>query len=160
MELKLKENQLVTDLYGGKSDKLDDRIDLLGKLDLVQSFMVRCTYEMQDSEQIETLKSLSQDIFYIMSEISGAVDKQIIDSVFKTKLEEIINLISTVKTKFEFVLPGALNKAQAQLDVLRCIIRQAELEYCKIYDKYKTSQYALEWVNKLSLYIYYLARRQ
>ncbi len=148
-----------TTLCGGKSvSKTDERIELLGTIDEVSSYLGLAKAVAEDDLK-EIISQLQRDLMTIMAGISDPENTE-----FFIKEEQILDLeseIDKIEASFErkkgFVLYGA-NELSARLDVARAVLRRAEREFCKVSQKHKTDKNAQVYINRLSDYLYILAR--
>ncbi|MBQ4515333.1 MAG: cob(I)yrinic acid a,c-diamide adenosyltransferase [Clostridia bacterium] len=149
----------TTSLCGGKAvSKTDEKIELLGTIDEVNSHLGLAKVVAEDSLK-ETISCLQRNLMLVMAGISDSENAD-----FFIKNEQIAALeseIDKIEVSFErencFVLYGA-NELSARLDVARAVLRRAEREFCKVAKKHKTDKNALVYINRLSDYLYILAR--
>ena len=148
-----------TTLYGGESvSKTDERIELLGTIDEVSSHLGLAKAAAKDGLK-EIISQLQRDLMTIMTGIQAPKNTD-----FFIKEEQILALESkidkteaTIKREKCFVLYGD-NELSARLDVARAVLRRAEREFCKVSQKYETDKNALIYINRMSDYLYVLAR--
>ncbi len=149
----------MTTLCVGKSvSKTDERIELLGTIDEVNSHLGLVKAIADDSLK-EKISCLQRNLMTIMA---GFYDPE--NTEFFIKDEQILALESEIDKKeasFErekcFVLYGA-TELSARLDVARAVLRRAERDFCRVAQKHKTDKNALVYINRLSDYLYMLAR--
>ena len=149
----------TTTLCGGKPvSKTDERIELLGTIDEVNSHLGLAKVVAEDSLK-ESISHLQRNLMTVMAGISDADNTE-----FFIKDEQIADLekeIDELEASFErekgFVLYGT-NELSARLDVARAVLRRAERDFCRVAQKYKTNKNAQVYINRLSDYLYILAR--
>lgn len=133
--------------------KTSDKCDLIGTIDGLISFLGIVRYKTKERIFIE---SIQKDLFKLNDTI--AFDrkeyKELIDiNKACNKLESIIKIPKT------FVIPGRINEQAAYIDYARTLVRDCERKLIKYYNKpNKNIKYVLNWINRLSYYLWLLAR--
>ena len=138
--------------------KADERIELIGLLDELSSFMGFAKVKAV-SEYKEKLSDIQKDLITIMAEIADLSNcKYRIheDSVYKIE-NEIDNLENSFPREKEFVLYGGC-EISARLDLARVIARKVERNMVKLQTQYTIDSIAMKYINRLSDYLYILAR--
>ena len=149
----------TTTLCGGKPvSKTDERIELLGTIDEVNSHLGLVKVIADDSLK-EIISCLQRNLMTVMA---GFYDPK--NPEFFIKDEQISSLeseIDKLEASFErekaFVLYGA-NELSARLDVTRAVLRRAEREFCRVSQNCEPDKNAQIYINRLSDYLYILAR--
>lgn len=147
-----------TRLYSGeKVSKNSPKVCLCGDIDeLVSILGVAKQYNNKIHKEIEWIQ---EELFRVGSEISC------FNSPVKLTLEDVKNL-EKIKETMEvmvdipkgFILPGS-NISSAYLDWARSISRRCEREIVRAYELgLVENQNILTWMNRLSGYLYLLAR--
>lgn len=138
--------------------KTDDRIELLGTIDELSSNIGLAKILVPEDVKKE-LSSVQERLITIMA---GIADPRNLD--FKIKDEEITYIekqIDKVENAFprekKFILYGGC-ESSARLDVARAIARRAERRFRKVSLHYGVDMKAMQYMNRLSDYLYVLAR--
>lgn len=150
-----------TKLYSGEDvRKTDARIEFCGSIDELVSIL-GLAYNQEVKEEI---KWIQRQLFVIASEVATKEPKY---SKLKEKIDDkyvshITGLCAELESKLVlptgFILPGA-NIVSAHLDVARTFTRRCERNYVRLMDNgYINNEFILVWLNRLSDYVYLLAR--
>ena len=145
-------------MNGVRVSKSDDRIELLGTIDELSSHMGLAKVVAEDAVK-ETLSKIQGELIGLMAGIADPRDQK-----YKVKEEQIAFLekeIDRIEGSFEremkFVLYGGC-EASARLDVARAVARRAERCFRKVSLRYGADANALQYVNRLSDFLYISAR--
>ena len=105
----------------------------------------------------ELVRDVQQDLFIVQAELAGA--KKSLDQAHVDRLEK---LIAEVEAQFEnphsFVIAGG-TVLSAFLDYARAVSRRAERHVLSVLDEYPTSPSTRKYLNRLSSFLYALARK-
>lgn len=149
----------TTSLMNGISvSKSDDRIELLGTIDELNSH-IGLAKVLADAALKDQLSHIQKNLMQIMA---GVADPRCMDYRFSadetSALEQEIDRIenSFPRTK-EFVLYGGCEQS-ARLDVARAVARRAERRFRKVEQNYGADAKAVQYINRLSDYLYMCAR--
>ena len=149
----------TTSLMNGISvSKSDDRIELLGTIDELSSH-IGLAKVLSDPSLKEQLSHIQKNLIQIMA---GIADPRCMDYRFSadetTALEqEIDKLENSFPRAKEFVLYGGCEQS-ARLDVARAVTRRAERRFRKVEQNYGADAKAIQYINRLSDYLYMCAR--
>ncbi|MBR5157360.1 MAG: cob(I)yrinic acid a,c-diamide adenosyltransferase [Clostridia bacterium] len=149
----------TTTLCGGEQvSKTDERIELLGTIDEVNSHLGLAKAMAADSLK-EIISCLQRTLMTVMAGFYDAKNPEffIKDEQIQALESEIDKLESSFERKKGFVLYGA-NELSARLDVARAVLRRAERDFCRVSQKCETDKNAQAYINRLSDYLYILAR--
>lgn len=149
----------TTTLCGGESvSKTDERIELLGTIDEVNSHLGLAKAIADDSLK-EIISRLQRNLMTVMSGFYDPKNPEffIKDEQILALESEIDKLESSIEREKRFVLYGA-TELSARLDVARAVLRRAERDFCRVSQKYVTDKNAQIYINRLSDYLYILAR--
>lgn len=153
--MKLKENPLVTALVGGRTTKLDSRIAFFGQADKLSCHLMKVRSLVKEEDLKEELVTIVSTLSSIMGEVAG--------SKFRLSEKEVEWMISLVNKYQEnggkltkFVIPGQ-NIVSADIHIARCVTREVELAYAKVYVDHNGSDYIFEYLNKLSTLLFAIA---
>ena len=138
--------------------KTDDRIELLGTIDELSSHIGLA--KVLSGEQLRTeLTHIQKNLMHIMSGVADPMKKDYrFDERETDTLEQWIDRIedSFPRVK-DFVLYGGCEQS-ARLDVARAVARRAERRFRLVAQKYIADKKAMQYVNRLSDYLYVAAR--
>lgn len=149
----------TTSLMNGVSvSKSDDRIELLGTIDELSSH-IGLAKVLSEDELKESLSHIQRNLIQIMAGIADPRDLN-----FRFSTEETASLEQTIdemeqafpRAK-EFVLYGGC-ELSARLDVARAVARRAERRFRKVSQYYGADAKAVQYINRLSDYLYICAR--
>lgn len=155
MEIKLKQDPLVTALVGKMTTKLDSRIAFFGATDELSCHLMKVRSLVENQDVKEEILTIVKTLSNVMGEVAG--------SKFKLSINEVKWIVSLVK-KYEhndgkltqFVIPGQ-NVVSADIHIARCVARRAELAYAKVYKDHSGSDYIFEYLNKISSLLFAIA---
>lgn len=145
-------------LNGERVSKTDDRIELLGTIDELNSHLglakvVGTPSEKEELEQIQ--RTLMQLMAGVASEISGQY-RMSQEQVFRLE-QEIDRLEASFPRPKEFVLYGGC-ELSARLDVARAVARRAERQFYRVAKEHDVDEEAQKYLNRLADYLYVSAR--
>lgn len=138
--------------------KADDRIELLGTIDELSSFIGFAKLMAEESTK-EKLSEIQMDLILIMA---GIADTSNPDYIIKEgKIKELEKKIDNIEGSFtrkkEFVLYGNC-ELSARLDIARAVARRAERCLVKVKSHFEVNANTTIYMNRLSDYLYILAR--
>lgn len=155
--MKYKDNPLITDLVGIKTNKLDPRIMFFGTCDELSCHMMEVRCLIDDVELKKEIEKIVSNLSIIMGEVAlgkcKLAEDQLIDLINLIKEYEVNNGVLT-----KFVLPGQ-TLISARIHITRCVARRTELAYAKVYDEFGGSDVIFEYLNKLSTLLFALAQK-
>lgn len=149
----------TTSLMNGISvSKSDDRIELLGTIDELSSH-IGLAKVLADEPLKDSLSHIQKNLIQIMA---GIADPRNMDYRFNADetadLEVMIDQMeNSFPRKKEFVLYGGCEQS-ARLDVARAVTRRAERRFRKVEQNYGADAKAVQYINRLSDYLYLCAR--
>ena len=148
-----------TSLMDGISvSKSDDRIELLGTIDELNS-SIGLAKVIADHPLYDDLAQRQQELLQMMN---GIADPRNPDHRFTKEetltLEEGIDHMESLFPRIkDFVLYGGCEQS-ARLDMARAVARRAERRFRKAALKYGADPKAMQYLNRLSDYLYVAAR--
>ena len=148
-----------TSLMNGVSiSKSDDRIELLGTIDELNS-AIGLAKVLADDDGKEKLSLVQRELMQIMAGIAdpGNRDYRICEEQTRSLEKQIDQMESSLPRAREFVLYGGC-ELSARLDMARAIARRAERRFQKVSQFCGVDPKALQYVNRLSDYLYVMAR--
>ncbi len=145
-------------MHGVRVSKSDDRIELLGTIDELNSHLGLAKVVAEEAVK-DKLSQLQRELMDIMAGVANPRDRK-----YKVTTEQIIALeqeIDRVDNSFKrekkFVLYGGC-EVSARLDVARAVARRAERHFKKVALRYGADAGAMKYMNRLADYLYILAR--
>lgn len=154
----------TTSLANGKRvSKADLRVDMYGDSDELNSSLGMAINFLHDEHSIEILKNIQVLLFELGSELAGFLPDPSIASII---LEEDISLLESEIDRMQesltplktFILPGG-TKAGSFLHLSRTICRRLERKMVGfIRSEEKIGENSLKFINRLSDYLFVLAR--
>ena len=149
----------MTSLMNGiKVPKYDERMELLGTIDELSSH-IGLAKVVADQELTDRLSRIQGELMQLMAKIADPMNTNY--SFTEAQVLYLEKNIDRVENSFprkrEFALPGGC-ELSARLDVARTIARRAERRFWKVDRGYNTDAKALQYVNRLSDYLYIEAR--
>lgn len=148
-----------TSLMNGLSiSKSDNRIELLGTIDELSSHMGLAKVIANESLSA-MLSQIQRDLIQLMAGIADPRNpKYRLKEEHISVLEKEIDLLeNSFPRPKEFVLYGGCEQS-ARLDVARAVARRAERRFCKAAQCYGADKKAMQYMNRLSDYLYVAAR--
>ena len=148
-----------TDLLAKRVKKSDLRISVNGAIDETMAFVIMAKHYIRYPEVLEELDLIHEDLFQIAYEIALSNEEKPI-----TKKERVDWIESRIDFYDEKLIPLHKfikldqTKAASWLNVIRVTIRRAERELTLLSEQQSINVYTLEYVNRLSDYMFTLAR--
>lgn len=138
--------------------KADDRIELLGTIDELSSYIGFAKIIIEESFKNE-LSEIQQDLMLIMAKVADVTNSNYLINEEKImNLEKKIDYIeSSFPRKKEFILYGECEES-VRLDLARAVARRAERCFIKVKSHHKVDINTTRYMNRLSDYLYILAR--
>lgn len=137
--------------------KTDERIELLGSIDELCSFIGLAKPLCSDAFY-KALSERQKELMQMMAVIAEAdgveFDGQKASETLEREMEQMPERSGSLRG---FVLYGD-NELSARLDVARSVARRAERYYCRAMQFFSLSNTSLQYLNRLSDYLYLLAR--
>ena len=138
--------------------KSDERIELLGTIDELSSF-IGFAKVVVDDELKQELSDIQKELMFIMAGIADGDNPMY--QVDEDEIHALEEKIDQVEASFErekkLVLYGD-NEVSARLDLARVAARKAERYFWKIQKEYDLDILAIQYMNRLSDYFYILGR--
>lgn len=161
-----------TSLFGGgRVKKYNLRIEAYGTIDELNSYIGLIRDQKIDKHSFNVLIKIQNDLFTIGSMLATSPEKEILKSgkerlkIMKISNESISFLENEIDLMNEllqpmthFVLPGG-HTTVSYCHIARCICRRAERITTKLSDKSTVSKEILMYLNRLSDYLFVLARK-
>ena len=157
----------TTSLVGGKRvSKTDPRLDAYGTIDELNSFIGLMLSTMDSkAENPENIRWIQQKLFNIGGCLATDTESfQLPDSckILQPDVERMEHMIDSAQEGLpqqrSFILPGG-TQAASYAHVARTVCRRAERLILALPDEAKAPSELLQYVNRLSDYLFVLARR-
>ena len=147
-------------LNGEKVSKADDRIELIGMVDELSS-LIGLVKPVSDDKMKKELSIIQEDLMIIMAALADLSNDNYKINLGKiSEMEEKIDLIEkSFQREKGFVLYGGC-ESSARLDVARAYARKSERYMVKVNLTYIINENIMKYMNRLSDYLYMLARYQ
>lgn len=152
------DNGTTSLLNGIKVSKYDDRLELLGTIDELSSH-IGLAKVTAGAELAAGLAKIQRELMQMMAKLADPLNAKY--SFTEEQVLYLENAIDRLENAFprkkELVLYGGC-ELSARLDVARTIARRAERRFWKAGKEYCTDPVALQYINRLSDYLYIEAR--
>lgn len=150
---------------GEKVLKNSPRLEAYGDLDELVSLLSVARHHVQNKIFKDDILFLQRNLFTIASELATTAEKlarlktRVDDRMLQTLENKRIALEEQVEIPEGFVIPGANSLSAAYLDLARCVARRCERKIVGLLKtKDITNEIVLVWFNRLSDYLYLMAR--
>ena len=144
---------------GERVRKDHPRVNALGDLDYLNSVIGWTVSSFSDSQIGRELKKIQQDIFNISGDISLPDSESVL--LKKERIKDIEDQIDIITNKLpplkEFILPGG-SELISRLHIARTSCRNAERSLISMYGNDNLNQLHAKYMNRLSDYLFLLAR--
>ena len=151
-----------TSLVGGsRVSKSNDIIDAIGNVDELNALLGIVICDLK-KPFINTLKDIQNDLFDIGADLATPLNKKgtvlRVSKGYTVYLEKEIDKINNnLPTLTSFILPGG-NKISSIIHLARTVTRRCERSIVKLNEKQKINTEVLKYLNRLSDYLFVLAR--
>ncbi|KKE80320.1 cob(I)yrinic acid a,c-diamide adenosyltransferase [Oceanobacillus caeni] len=154
-----------TSLIGGRVDKDNIRVEAYGTLDELNSFIGKAISELRCDKKlfhdiIDDLEKIQHELFDCGTELSNVSKnkKQTLSEEPITYMENKIDeLIDEAPELEKFILPGG-SDASATIHIARTVARRGERMIVALMKEEEISSVPLKYVNRLSDYLFAVAR--
>ncbi len=161
-----------TSLFGGTRVKKNDlRINAYGTVDELNSYIGLIRDQLEDKNLIQDLIRIQSKLFTLGAMLATPPDKeklkngsdrlkiQKIEEEEITFLETKMDLMNeSLETMTHFILPGG-HSVVSFCHIARCVCRRAERITVELADKEAVDHHILIYLNRLSDYLFVLARK-
>ena len=146
---------------GEKVGKDEDRVEAYGSLDELSSFLGLARHDCGLPETKASIEGLQRDLLRACSELAspGPRREGFLAREDEAAMTEAVHSLEARIPLKGFVLPG-MTKGSAALDVARTVCRRAERRIVALSRSAPVSPELLSWVNRLSDYLFMLARSE
>ena len=153
----------TTSLFGGERvPKHSIRVMSIGHIDELNALLGLALAELIDKKAAELIVRVQRELFVLGADLATPFDVKVkVPRVTKgliTRLEKDIDRSSLALPKLKnFILPGG-DMAGSTLHLARAVCRRAERAIVTLADEEKINQYNLMYINRLSDWLFVLAR--
>lgn len=143
---------------GSRTQKDDIRIHTYGTVDELNSMVgLLIVCDDMPAEFIESLSRIQHDLFDVGGELS-IPEHVMLNETYVARLESWIDEQNAQLPPLKnFILPGG-SKSAAVCHVARTICRRAERDAVTLARSVKVNEYSIKYLNRLSDYLFVLAR--
>ncbi len=153
-----------TSLFGGgRVAKHDARVEAYGTIDELNSVLGVARAATPNKQSDEWLEMVQNQLFHLGSDLATPLDAKS-DWITRVSgadvdwLERSIDQMSEALAPLRnFILPGG-TPAAAQIQLARAVCRRAERRMVTLSESQDISEYALPYINRLSDWLFTLAR--
>ena len=151
-----------TSLVGGsRVSKSNDIIDAIGNVDELNALLGLAVCDLK-KPFISTLKDIQNDLFDLGADLATPINKKgIVLRINKNYIvyleKEIDKINNNLPPLNSFVLPGG-SKISSIIHLARTVNRRCERSVVKLNEKQKVNIEVLKYLNRLSDYLFVLAR--
>ena len=149
---------------GTKVRKHDDRVEAYGDVDELNAFIGAAASFLKDAALISMLAEVQKDLFSVGAQLADPGFKDRSKAKFQIPSERIAaleNAIDTFETELkplrQFILAGG-GHGGALLHIARTVCRRAERRVVSLSEKVEVSPNVIEYLNRLSDFLFVLAR--
>ena len=150
---------------GEKVLKNSPRLEAYGDLDELVSLLSVARHHVQNENLKDDILFLQRNLFNVASELATTNEKlvrlkiRVDDQMLQALETRRIALEDQVEIPRDFVIPGANSLSAAYLDLARCVARRCERKIVGLLEQKEiTNETVLVWFNRLSDYLYLMAR--
>ena len=139
--------------------KSDDRVQLVGDMDELNSYLGLVKTMLQDAEAVQTVEKIQSILLVITDGVADPFNREYkVDDDRTEFLEaEIERLNGLIPQGKQSKLPGQC-RLSAEIDVARSVARRAERTLAAVSVKFGADNGAKKYMNRLADYLYTLAR--
>ncbi|MBU5480512.1 cob(I)yrinic acid a,c-diamide adenosyltransferase [Blautia sp. MSJ-19] len=139
--------------------KSDDRVQLVGDMDELNSYLGLVKTMLQDTEAVQTVEKIQSTLLVITDGVADPFNREYkVDDDRTEFLEaEISRLEEMIPYNEKQILPGQC-RLSAEIDVARSVARRAERALAAVSVKFGADNGAKKYMNRLADYLYMLAR--
>ena len=148
----------------GMVEKDDPRIEALGALDELNSVIGLTLCFVQKESLKEILRKLQNDLFQVGADLAGsALNENSVPRIKEDHVKELEAAIDELEEKLgmpnKFILPGG-TISSSFLHLARTVTRRAERTLVKVKNVIKLNPELIRYINRLSDFLYVLARQE
>lgn len=140
-----------TSLYDGRRLNKDDiRIEAMGTVDELGSWLGLCKHYVDDKTLFEALEVIQNKLFVVTTNLATEDLEKVVHHLKETDITFLESLIDTYMIhQTHFILTGS-SKGAAHMHVARTVCRRAERLIVKLMDETYIDPLVLQYINRLS----------
>ncbi|MBS3133327.1 cob(I)yrinic acid a,c-diamide adenosyltransferase [Candidatus Woesearchaeota archaeon] len=149
-----------TYVFGGSIEKHSERIDAIGSVDELNSFLGASAAFSSDEDVKRIIHEIENDLFSIGAELATVTDRGEIKITARhvERIEALIDkLDEQLPKQTKFIVPSG-TKAAMLINVARTVSRRAERALVRLDRSEKINQELLKYANRLSSLLHVLSR--
>lgn len=145
-------------MHGKRVSKADQRIECLGQIDELSSFISLAYLHVKNEEVKNYLLKIQKNLYLLSSEIADPSNKtrMLKEEHLKGLEEEMEKMSSKIPPLKHFIIPGG-SLGSSFLHVCRAICRRAERSLVRLKKKESINEFSLKYLNRLSSYFFVAA---
>ncbi len=159
-------DQGLTRLFSGeKVLKNSSRLEAYGDLDELVSLLSVARQHVQNENLKNDILFLQRSLFALASELATTNEKlsrlkrRVDDEMLQTLEDKRVALEDKIEIPKGFVIPGGNSLSASYLDLARSVARRCERKIIGLLEQKEiTNETVLVWFNRLSDYLYLMAR--
>lgn len=139
--------------------KSDDRVQLVGDIDELNSYLGLVKTMLQDADAVRTVEKIQTTLLVITDGVADPFNREYKVDDDRTEFleEEISRMDEKIPNSEKMHLPGQ-SRLSAEIDVARTVARRAERTLAAVSVKFGADNGAKKYMNRLADYLYTLAR--
>lgn len=139
--------------------KSDDRVQLVGDIDELNSYLGLVKTMLQDADTVRTVEKIQTTLLMIADGVADPFKREYRVDDDRTEFleEEISRMDEKLPHSEKMQLPGQ-SRLSAEIDVARTVARRAERTLAAVSVKFGADNGAKKYMNRLADYLYTLAR--
>lgn len=139
--------------------KSDDRVQLVGDIDELNSYLGLVKTMLQDADTVRTVEKIQTTLLMIADGVADPFKREYRVDDDRTEFleEEISQMDEKLPQSEKMQLPGQ-SRLSAEIDVARTVARRAERTLAAVSVKFGADNGAKKYMNRLADYLYTLAR--
>lgn len=139
--------------------KSDDRVQLVGDIDELNSYLGLVKTMLQDADAVRTVEKIQTTLLMIADGVADPFKREYRVDDDRTEFleEEISRMDEKLPHSEKMQLPGQ-SRLSAEIDVARTVARRAERTLAAVSVKFGADNGAKKYMNRLADYLYTLAR--
>jgi cob(I)alamin adenosyltransferase len=153
-------DQGETGLYTGERIGKDDlRVEAYGTLDELDAHLGEAKHLIHDVSVRLLFIDIQKDLYRIMGELASK-SSPFPEPIEQSQVDKLTELVHDYEQRMDlhgFVLPGSTVQS-AKVDVCRTVARRAERRVVALARQEKVSEVIMQYVNRLSDFLFIIAR--
>lgn len=152
----------TTSLLGGtRVPKSDFRLECFGTIDELNSYLGLICDCYENKAVVQQLRNIQNNLFTICTDLVNEKDKNTI-SISESEIEKLEHEIDSITAELpqckSFILPGG-HVVSSYCQIARTVCRRAERNMIKLSETTEVNKLSTIYINRLSDYLFVLARK-